>query len=107
MKTAKACSGARFNPYLRGVIYGLFLAGMTYQEIADEVEKPDGSNPCQQSIATVVAQATERGGIMWDGASLASKAGRPRETSTALDKKIVKLVFKHRGKAVVTATSGE
>jgi hypothetical protein len=98
---------AHFSPYLRGVIYGLLLAGWTYEEVAEEVEKPDGTNPCQQTVASVAAQAKAGGGLRWDGES-ASKtgglAGRPRHTKTALDRAIVKLVFKHRGKALVTTS---
>ena len=95
-------SNMHFSPFLRGVIYGLFLAGYTYREIADEVEKPDGSHPCKTSVASVVQQATQLGGMGWDGETANGNAGRPRRTTNALDKAIVKLVFKHRGRAKVT-----
>jgi hypothetical protein len=101
----EAPSRVHLSPYLRGVIYGLLLAGWTYQEIADEVEKPDGEKLCQQSVATVASQAKSRGGLHWDGQSASSTSpdvGRPRSTTEALDKAIVKLVFKHRGRVVVT-----
>ena len=41
----------------------------------------------------------------WDGQSGSSTSpdvGRPRSTTDALDKAILKLVFKHRGRVVVT-----
>ena len=102
----KAETRVRLTPYLRGVIYGLFLAGYTYQEIADEVEKADGTNPCQQSVASVISQAKSHGGLQWDGEaeykSASSSVGRPRETTQKLDRQILQLVFKHRGKALVT-----
>ena len=63
----KAPSRSHLSPYIRGVIYGLIIAGWTYQEIADEVEKPDGENLCQQTVATVASQAKARGGMHWDG----------------------------------------
>lgn len=90
-----------FNPFLRGVIYGLFLAGYTYQEIADEVTKTDGEHPCQQSVVSVIEKAQACGGLEWDGEQ-AQGAGRPRVTSDELDKKILRLVFRFRGKTVVT-----
>jgi len=93
---------ARFTPFLRGVIYGLLLAGWTYSEIADEVEKPDGTHPCQQAVAQVAAQLRACGGFCWDGETGSSEVGRPRSTTDALDKEIVKLVFKHRGRRLVT-----
>ena len=94
-------SRTHLTPFLRGVIYGLFLAGYTYQEIADEVEKPDGQHPCQQSIASVIKEAEANGGLRWDGTQSAN-AGRPRSSSSALDAKILRLVYRCRGKAVVT-----
>ena len=102
-KTLAKRSTTRLSPYVRGVIFGLFLAGYTYQEIAEEVEKPDGTNPCQQTVAGVVEQAQQQGGLLWDGEhSTSGGPGRPRITTDALDKKIVELVFKHRGSALVT-----
>ena len=88
--------------FLRGAIYGLLLAGWTYNEIAEEVEKPDGTHPCQQAVAQVARQLQSRGGFGWDGEAASGEAGRPRSTSDALDKQIVKLVFKHRGRTLVT-----
>ena len=98
----KAVSNLRLTPFLRGVIYGLLLAGWTYREIADEVVKPDGTHPCQQAVANVAAQVKSRGGYGWSGESTSSEAGRPRSTTTALDRAILKLVYKHRGRTVVT-----
>ena len=59
MKKTKKTVGTRvhYSPYLKGVIFGLFLAGTTYREIAEEVVKPDGTHPCQQSVASVVEKA--------------------------------------------------
>ena len=97
----KPSARAHFNPFLRGVVYGLFLAGYTYQEIAEEVTKSDGERPCHQSVASVIETAEACGGLRWDGEH-AQGAGRPRITTDALDKKILSLVFRFRGRAVVT-----
>ena len=59
-------SSVHFTPFLRGVIYGLLLAGWTYNEIAEEMEKPDGTQPTQQAIAGVAKQLQTRGGMAWD-----------------------------------------
>ena len=95
-------SQKHFNPFLRGVIYGLFLAGLPYREIAEELIKPDGSETSQQAVAGVVQQAEANGGLLWDGVAANSNAGRPPATTSALDKEIFKLVLRHRGKTLVT-----
>ena len=94
-------SRVHFSTLVKGVIYGFFLAGWTYQEIADEVVKQDGTNPCQQSVASVVKSVQANGGMLYDGPD--SDAGRPRSTSSNLDKQIVRLVFKNRGRVCVTS----
>ena len=93
---------AQLSPFLRGVVFGLFLAGSTYQEIADEVEKADGAHPCQQTVADTIRRVEKNGGLAFDG-ERAPQAGRPRHTDSALDRQILRLVFKHGGRAVVTA----
>ena len=105
MKTHKAFvkSRMRYPVFLRGAIFGLHLAGWTYQEIVDEVAKPDGSETSIGGVASAIAQAKANGGLLWDGdVKTISSAGRPRKTTCALDRKIVQLVFKHRGRALVT-----
>ena len=105
MPPKKAQSRLHFSVFVRGVIYGMFVAGYTYREIAAEVEKTDGTNPCYQSVADCIDVAGKNGGMQWDGEAVARSlrgVGRPRETTSALDKKIIKLVFKNRGRALVT-----
>ena len=63
---AEGPSYARMTPFLRGVIYGLFLAGYTVDEIRDEVLKPDGFRPCRQSISNAIQLAEKHGGEFWD-----------------------------------------
>ena len=97
-------SRARLTPYLRGVIFGLFLAGSTYEEIAEEVVKADGCHPCQQTVAACIVRCQKNGGVAWDGGATneQTSVGRPRTSSKPLDRKIVSLVFKKRGSAIVT-----
>ena len=104
-KTVKkaAKSHARYTPFLRGVIYGLFLAGYAHREIVDELVKTDGSEVSLGGVSSAIKTAESKGGLLWDGQlSSSSSAGRPRMTAKALDKKIVRLVFKFRGKKIVT-----
>jgi hypothetical protein len=106
-RNTKKRSSVHFTPFLRGVIYGLLLAGWTYNEIAEEMEKPDGTQPTQQAIAGVAKQLQTRGGMAWDGeasSSTTDTVGRPRITKDALDKAIRKVVFKFRGSKKVTVS---
>ena len=80
----------------------MFLAGWSYEDIADKIVKADGSHPCQQSVADNVDYCESHGGLKWNGEVDTSGRGRPRKTTTALDRKIVKLVFRYRGSAKIT-----
>ena len=93
----------RLNAYQRGMIYMGFLCGMSLTEIRDEVEKSNGGHPSLQAVSNTIDLAREMGGALWDG-QIQGAAGRPRETSSGLDKSMVRLVFKMRGRAVVTAS---
>lgn len=101
-KAACRVSYARLSPYVKGIIFGMFLAGSGLQEIADKVVKSDGTHPCQQAVAMTVARCKQEGGTKWDGEVQSEGRGPPRVTTNALDRKIKKIVFKHRGKAKVT-----
>lgn len=93
----------QLTPFLRGVVYGMFLAGMSYMDISGEVTKPDGNNLTPGGAQYVVNKVGEEGGLLSTGQRPVSDGrGRPRHTETALDKAIVKLVFKMRGSAMVT-----
>ncbi len=96
-------SHARLSPYLRGVIYGMHLTGATLPEIEQKVRKPDGSRLSNGGAWGCVKLCEANGGLKWDGdASAIASSGRPRETTKAMDKALLKLVFKHRGRAIVT-----
>ena len=102
-KNVHTKSFARMTAYRRGIMYGLALVGFTMQEIVDEVEKPDGSSPDLKTVRGVLLACEANGGMAWDGASVQSKAGRPRTSTDEVDKKIVALVFRMRGSAKVTS----
>ena len=100
-KGKKPSSPSRLSPYLRGIVVGLALAGFSQRKIADEVVKPDGEHPCQQSIADVLCAAEAVGTYRWNGEADTCQNSRPRATSKAFDKKILDIVFKNRGRAIV------
>jgi hypothetical protein len=83
---------------LQGIIIGMGLAGWSHQEISDEVTKSDGTHPSKATVGDII-RAHGAGETVGD----MSDAGRPRETTAAQDKSIVRLVFKHRGRAIVTS----
>ena len=95
---------ARFCPIVKGLIYGMFLAGVGYQDIANskEVVKTDGSHASQQAVAGVVERWQSEQPGKWDGTAKGQGQGPARATSSSLDRKIVNLVFKYRGRAKVT-----
>ena len=80
-------SGAR----TRGVAYGMFLVGSSSHEIANEsaneVVKSDGLHPCQQSVASLIAEMKASGGVTWGpGTRHSLPIGRPRATPKLLDR---------------------
>ena len=99
-KKAKAKSFARLDAFLRGLIYGMFLKGAGVAEIIDKVKKPDGSSPCRFAVEDVIKKCKKA--TKTSDPRKPSNAGRPRGTTTALDRKIIGVVFKYRGKACVT-----
>ena len=96
-----AVTFARLTPYLRGIIYGLRMADYGVQDIIKEVEKADGAPPSRSAVLRSLALSDRMGGLAWDGV-VPSAGGRPKKTSDALDKAMLRLVFKHRGQAKVT-----
>ena len=51
---APATTRARLTPFLRGMIYGLYLGGMTQREIADKVTKVDGARPSFGTVGRTI-----------------------------------------------------
>ena len=51
---------ARLGLVLQGVIYGLYIADWSHQDIADEVTKSDGTHPSKGAVGNVI-RAMEAG----------------------------------------------
>ena len=98
----KVSAYARLSPYVRGIIFGLFLGGTTLTDIAGEVTKENGDHPCVSSVESTVKMCKAQGGTKWNGVVESSGRGPARKTTDALDGKILKLVTKMRGSAKVT-----
>jgi hypothetical protein len=94
-------SRARLNPYVRGLIYGMHMAGATLEGITDAVRKPDGSALTQQGAWHCIGLCKANGGARWDG-DAQNPGRRPRKTTVAMDKALVSIISKHRGSALVT-----
>ena len=104
-KAAKrVASRGRLSPYTRGIVYGMHLAGATLADIASTVAKPDGKKVAKQGAGYCIELCERNGGLSWNGC-LDSAAGRPRETTAAMDRELTKLVLKHRGTVKVTVES--
>ena len=54
------------------------------------------------AVRAAIAFVAARGGMLFDGVTDKHGGGRPNITSDALDKKILRAVFNHRGRAKVT-----
>ena len=87
-------SRARLNPYARGLIYGMHMAGATLEVISDAVRKPAGSALTQQGAWHRIGLCKANGGARWDGEAQ-NPGRRPRTTTLAMDKALVSLIFKH------------
>ena len=86
---------SRYSPFLRGVIYGMFLAGSSQRDIVDELTKSDGSPVSQPGVCATIQMVEANGGVLWDGEVKPGPCeGRPRATTKALDRKILRLVFR-------------
>ena len=103
MKKVRASPFCRLTPVQRGMIFMGFLQGMSLNDIACDVPKSDGSQPSRQAVSDTIDLAKANGGSQWDGV-VSGDAGRPRRTTSSLDKQITRIVFRMRGSARVTAT---
>ena len=100
MKTIgkKKLGAGRLSRFMKGIIFGMFLAGLPYSEIADETDPP------KSTVGNTVATCEARGGMEWDGDYRNPNiARRGFQMALALQEQIRKLVFKLRGSVKVTA----
>ena len=92
-------SYCRMNPFTRGMVWGMHLAGMRREDMLSLVQKSDGAEPALQTIDTIIAK--KKSDPEWNGENEA-KSGRPPALTAEKQKLLVNFVFKHRGKAKVT-----
>ena len=69
-----------------------YLQGMSLNDIACDGPKSDGSHPSQQAVSDSTDLANANGGSEWHGV-VGGDAGRPRSTSSSLDKQITNSLF--------------
>lgn len=90
---------SQFTPFEVGQIHAHAYHGLGPSEIARIVTKPDGSTPSPTAIADVLEKLDAD--KKWRGQRKVG-SGRPRVTTTNLDRKIEKAVLNNRGKVKVT-----
>ena len=98
-------SSAHVSEFMAGVAYGMHVAGSALRDIATEVKKNDGTSPTHQGVQGIINRAVKTAKNKRSSQKLSVKRdgrGAPRVTTKAQDKKIVNMVFKHRGRAYVT-----
>ena len=83
LRRAPKPSYQRLSPFLRGFVYGLYLAGTAVKDIADQVVKPDGAHPSQQAIANAIQMCKSNDGMAFEGVAESNGRGAPRKTHSA------------------------
>ena len=91
---------ARLDAFARGQIVGLQQAGETRFEITRLVKKKDGKRPTLRTVDNVLRKKDKD--PVWRGGD-SRAGGRPPALSAGEVRQLVGLVFKERGKSVVTA----
>ena len=90
---------ARLDAFARGQIVALAAKKYKAPAIRKSVQKKDGERPCARAVRDTIAK--HRANPESRGKDEAGP-GRDRIIDEELQKKIVKVVFKERGSAVVT-----
>ena len=103
VKRRRAAGGhgtyARLTAFTRGVIWGMYLAGMQRKEMLPYLRKKDGTELSLDTLDHVISM--RKADPDWDSGSVHVAGGRPCELSP-IEKKVVDLVFAERGQAKVT-----
>ena len=92
-------SRTQLDAFTRGLIVGMSVAGASSSVIAGKVKKPDGEHPSRRSVSRTITKAKRN--RFWKGARR-SGSGRPSRLPKDLLRKMVRLVFQHRAKSIVT-----
>ena len=93
-------SSARMDAWARSAISTLAGEGRSRSYICTKVAKKDGTRPHIRAVDAVLAKV--RANPAWRGED-SQAGGRPRALTDSQRKQLVALVFKMRGRAVVTS----
>ena len=91
---------ARLDAFARGQIVALAGQGMKAPTIRMKVRKKDGKRPTPRAVRDTIDKA--RANPEWRGENQDGGPGRNKLINDKVQKRIVKLVFKNRGSAIVT-----
>ena len=91
---------ARLDQWSRAQVCAFRKAGKSREEIRLLVDKKDGTHPTLRAVDAVLEKKAVDPG--WRGED-SSAGGRPRALAAAQRRKLTNLVFRERGKAVVSA----
>lgn len=94
-----AQSSARLDTFARGMIWGMHLAGMAREGMAEHLEKKDGAAVPLNTIDRVIAK--KKADPEWRGMDSVA-GGRPSTLTTKQHKQVTALIFRERGKTRVT-----
>eukprot|EP00973_Karenia_brevis_P009074 1227904-Karenia_brevis.AAC.1 len=98
-KPAASPTTARMDAFARGGIWALHLAGVHREDMVKWIEKKDGTHPQLHAIDQCIAK--KRANPDWRGEESLDR-GRPEALNESQKQKVVRLVFKWRGKSKVT-----
>ena len=97
----KKATNARLDAFSRGMIWGMHLVGTPRETIRQKALKKDGTAPRMNAVDKVIAH--KAADPTWTGEE-SSAGGRPPSLSDKQQKSLVRLVFKERGRAIVTVS---
>ena len=97
----KPATSGRLDAWARGQIVAYAKAGMAPVKIARKVRKADGTLPKVRSVQKTICKA--KADPSWRGQNSAA-GGRPPILSSMEKKELTRLVFRKRGKAIVTVS---
>jgi hypothetical protein len=100
-KVKQTKSRARLDAFARGVIWGMHLGKLKREDMQKHLVKKDGTRPTLGCIDKVIGHKTAD--PAWRGEE-SRAGGRPYALSDKQKKLLVKFVFKHRGRVIVTVS---
>ena len=100
-KPAAESPSTRMDAFARGMVWGMHLAKVPREKIQELVTKKNGSAPSLTAIDKIIKHKNDK--PEWRGEDSCA-GGRPGALTERQKKQLVALVFKARGKALVTST---